>query len=420
MGITVATVRAAATIDVAPYTQDFTTADLGGLTPQAALFLVSEAVADGVAANDNVLSIGAATAAAEEWQVYISDQHNQGTTDTHRGSNTDRSIDIKNPGSAATNGRAEFTAFINNGVRVNWTTVPGAAFLVTVILFAGTDLSAHANSATLGNEDVEVNIEDPGFEPDVVLVFHHHDDADDNASNASWGAGVAHNDRAAGITQRSFTQFLTDGVATSSNGSYYHDSRAGCRCDNTGALTYSIELANFDANGFSAYQRDATAGFDFFYLALNFGSSSPVVDAWVGDYTTPTSTGDDAETGPGLTPQFVLMGMTMMEAVDTGYANGLAGSLGFSVFDDDDEYAQSWASEDNVATSNTQSLSDDTAVELPDDDGGAGLTASFSSFDANGFTLNYSTVEANAKYFWVLAIEEEAAAEPRRIFITHT
>ena len=171
-------------------------------------------------------------------------------------------------------------------------------------------------------------------------------------------------------------------------------------------MDWALDLDDFDANGFSGHARSAGGNDrEICYLALNFNGA---VESWVGTHTTPTSTGNDSEAGPSFTPQAVFLIGTMMEALDTAYNDALAGSLvALGAFDGDDEYCTSVCDEDNAATTNTQSLSDDTAVELPDDDGSAGLTASFVSFDANGWTLNYSAVKANAKYWFALAIEAE-------------
>lgn len=176
----------------------------------------------------------------------------------------------------------------------------------------------------------------------------------------------------------------------------------------TGNFDYGAEFGSFDASGFTVTTRNAGANDDdMIYLALSFGGA---VEGWVGTVDTPTSTGDSAKTGVGFTPALVLMGMTYAEAVDTTYGDANGGTLGFSVFDADDEFAMSWGEEDAAATTNNQSLSDNTAVELPDDDGAAGLTGAFTSMDADGFTINYSAVEAAAKKFWAVAIEEEAVA----------
>ena len=410
MGVTAATIRVAC--DTSTGNQDITTADLGGLTPKAALFIVSYGVTDGTPAAHAVLSYGAATGTSNRWVVGGTNEDAQGTTDTDRFAYADRCIEIMNPGDQTTDGRADFVSFITNGVRINWSDAPASAYLLTVVLFAGTDLSVHANTFTMhATVNNAVDVTDPGFEPDVLILAGGSDLSFGN-SLAQWqlSYGFVHNDRASGITQRAVGTKSIGGAATSACISRCTASYGIVHILNSGNVYKGAEFGTFDADGFSCTSRiNGGGGSGIGYLALRFGAG-PAVDSWLGTHTTPVAPGNDADAGPGFTPQAVLFLGTMMEAIDTAYTHGLAGSFGLGAFDADDEYMVSVCAEDGVGTSNTQSLSDDTAVQLPDDDGAAGLTASFVSFDANGWTLNYSAVEANAKLFFVVAIEEETAA----------
>ena len=407
MGVTVATTRVACTIDAPPYTQDITTADLGGLTPKAALFICSYSVTDATAADHNNLSIGAATGASEEWCLSTNDEHNQGTTDNYKTTDSDRCIRLNTPSTDTIDGEAEFIAFIANGVRINWLNAPSSAWLLTVVLFAGTDLSAHAGYAGLGNTvDLTTDITAPGFEPDIVLTAGQRTAID--SGNAHWwpSIGIVHNDD--GITQHSYGNLFYDNVATSSQLARYTESYGILEVAAGANLDWGGEFGTFDANGFSVTTRiNGANNSTMFYLALNFNSA---VDAWVGTHTTPTSTGNDSETNPGFKPQIVIQGLSLVEAVDTGYSDNRTGALGFSVFDADHEYTTIGSSEDAVATTNTQSLADDRAIVVPDDDGTLDIEATFVSFDANGWTVNYSNAPATAKLFWALAIEEEGGA----------
>ena len=78
--------------------------------------------------------------------------------------------------------------------------------------------------------------------------------------------------------------------------------------------------------------------------------------------------------------------------------------------DADEAYSSSVSDEDNVGTSNTQSLSDNVAIELPDDDGTAGLASAFVSFDATGWTETYTAVKGAAALMPALAIGEFSVA----------
>ena len=183
--------------------------------------------------------------------------------------------------------------------------------------------------------------------------------------------------------------------------------------NSNGTADWRGSLGTFDDNGFTvttltAGSNNTTLG----YLALNFGGAA---SSWVGTHTPSDSNGENAETGPGFKPQIVLRLMTQVGTVNTGDTSGdQAGTHGFSAMDADDEFSASVSDEDGAGTSNSQSLSDDTSIQIPDDDGTAGLTASFVSFDSLGWTDNYSRAGAGNELMPALAIEEFAVAAVNR------
>lgn len=406
MGITVSVTRVACTIDTPPYTQDITTADLSGLTPKAALFIVSGGITDGTAADEARLSFGAATGSSNRWALCGFDEHNVATSNTIDAQSTVHCVFVRDPG--VTIASADFDSFITNGVRIEWDVAPPSAYLLTVVLFAGTDLSAHANNVALGNTiDLTADVTAPGFEPDNLICSLSASASQSNNWRVSNNAGFAYNDGVGGVTQRAHAKYWEDNKSTARCWARSTNSGAGLYCSNSGALDYYVEISDFDSNGFSATPRNSGANNNLLcYLALAYNGA---VDSWVGTHTTPTSTGNDSETGPGFTPQAVILIENLLEAIDTAYSDNRAGAFGLSAFDADNEYSTVVAAEDGVATTNTQSLSDDRAIVLTDDDGTLDIEATFVSFDANGWTVNYSNAPATAKLFFALAIEGEAA-----------
>jgi hypothetical protein len=413
VGVTVAVTRV--TANTSTGTQDITTSDLGGLTPKAAIILASYAVTDGTAAANSLLSVGACTGASNEWSVVGNAKDGQATTDTHYEQLTTRVVNVNSPGTHTSLMEAEFSAWITNGIRINITNAD-AAYLLTVILFAGTDLSAHANTHDdLGDAvDTATDITAPGFEPDIVFAAIANDLFTNNTRLKS-SFGIVHNDGAGGITQRSLTYFNQTGQATTQLGLTYRADSGIAGMAAPASIDWYGEFGSFDSSGFTVTSRNAGANqANLAYLALNFGG---VVSSWVGTYTSPTATGNDSETGPGFTPQFVMLGLSLVEVAGTVYTDNRAGSNGIGVFDANDEYTTIQTGEDNVATSNEQSLSDDRAIVVPDDDGTLDIEATFVSMDANGWTVNYSNAPATAKLFFALAIEEETAAAASQIFL---
>ena len=234
--------------------------------------------------------------------------------------------------------------------------------------------------------------------------------ADAIAEGALGSLGFIQNDGSTDGVMRSQAWYHRPARTTMDVGGMYTETYGLMEINTAYALDWGLKFHDFDTDGFTVIVRNAGANNNYlFYLALNFGG---VADVKVATVDSPTSTGNDAQTWPGFTPQFVMVAPSMKEAVDTAYGSGLGATHGFGVFDSNNEFCASFSGEDGVATANTQSLTDDVAIELPDDDGGAGLTANFVSFDATGYTLNWTAVEGNAKKMAGLAIEGVAAAPP--------
>lgn len=415
MTITTAVVRQAARATVG--TQDFTSSGFG--TAKACIVIISYGVTDGVAAAHNGLGIGFATGTLSRFCIGPADEDGVATQDCSRVIRNDNVIWLPTPGSSASVAEADFNAFITDGIQLDWGKVSGNAELVTVILLGGTDLSVHANSITWGdtvNEAIDVTA--PTFEPDIVFMIGFRDQIfnDPGGGDTESSYGICHNDGASGITQRANGSRYDNGVADAAVELEFYET-ATLTYSNNGSHDWRVELGTFDANGFTATARDSGGNNSVCaYLALKFANH----DSWVGTHDTPTATGDKDETGPNFKPQFGMMGSTLAEAAGTTYVDDHAISTAFSAFDGTNEFCTVVSSEDAATTMNTQSVSDNTAVQLPDNTGSALITASFSSFLSNGFRLNYSAVDTGAaRKGWAFAVEEDAAGAAPLPVVAH-
>lgn len=403
MPVTIAVARAAA--QVAGGNQDITTADLGGLTPKAAFLTVTYATSDGVAANNAMFCIGAADDSGNEWAVAVSCEHGQLTMDTYRGAWVDECVVILNPATGAIDGEADYNAMIADGIRITWGNNPAAGYLITAVFYAGTDTSAHAGVFAIGNQNVETNVNTVGFEPDVILTGTHHRATFDGAvaAFASISHGVVVNDGS--DTQASYTWQSDDGVGTSN----VHGEITGTYGVMQRAAFWKGDFGTFDAQGFSCTPRLANANVEVGYLALAFNGEA---DFWAGIIDTPIAAGNQSLAAPGFEPQHVHVGLTQLLALDTTYTTGDAGSIGVSVFDEDDAFCNSIQDEDGQGTSDNQSLSDDQVINFPADDGGVAFVATFTSFDANGWTWNFTQTLGAIRRWWALAIETSVLVGP--------
>lgn len=409
MSAVVAITRAAATIDTAPYTQDITTADLGGLTPVAAIVIMCRADVDGTAEDHANMSVGFVASTTERMMGSFVSEHGVTTTNIRFELEADEVVTAFSGGDVADReGIADIDSFITDGIRLNWTTVPDDNWLITVIFFAGTDVTAKLEQIDLGNVVQVVDVTTVGFTPDVVFSMAQDGSAPSMSSGALEAAfGFSHFDGVSTVVDRVMLHNSLDGQSTQVLYGWMREDAAVMAVLGNGNIDWWASTQDYDASGFSYnVQNRGANNTDVIYLALNFGG---VIDAWVGTHVTPTATGNDGETGPGFVPQAVVMLPSGAEVAATEYGDNRAGTWGWLAFDEDDEYCNTNSEEDAAGTMNTQSLSDDVAVNVPDDDGAALQAATFVSLDANGWTLNWSAVAGTAKRWPAIAFEEEAA-----------
>jgi hypothetical protein len=169
-----------------------------------------------------------------------------------------------------------------------------------------------------------------------------------------------------------------------------------------GSTVWSL-TSSTNANGIDLNVVDGNCNVDVHVLLLKFDT----INVSVNSFDSPTSTGNDSQTGPNFKPQAVILGLSDNTAVDTVTAANVAGH-GISGFTGDSEFCNSWSDEDAADPTNTQSLSDNTAVNLADDDGTNLHTASFTSMDSTGFTLNYSAASGTALKWFYGAFQESS------------
>jgi len=378
---------------------DITDARLSGITPKGALIIASVAKVDGTAAIHANLSYGVSDGTAG-WVVTVSSEDGQTTTDTHRETSTSNSLMLNAAGTASGKLEAGIATMIDGGIRMNFTTVDDSNWhelFITVVFFVGDDFSCKAGSQDLGTGTSAITVSGVGFEPEVVLTAGVANNIDTNSAIALLISGVVHN----GVSATEFAYAWSDSDSASTSAA-----TAMMRND-TGYFKYpydatKVSMGNFGADGFDVTPSASFSGHDLLYFALTTGGTK----SWkVGTYSTPTSTGAQATTGVGFTPGFVLMGNTDIDTINSIKTDATAGFVGVSAWDDTNQYSNSIASEDAVTTSNTQSLSDNQALNLTTHDGTAENVATLTSLDADGWTLNFTTADASARLNWYLALE---------------
>ncbi len=391
MSFKVATIRVAAATGGG--TQTITTSKLGGLTPKAAILIATWATADGTDTDHGSLSIGL-TDGTNHAVVSTMDEHNQANASNARWATNDEVVLILDPINDDVECEANFSTWVADGMDIVWGVTPPSAFLLTVMFFAGSDLTAYVDDG--GGSALGC-----GFTPDVCIgVSHRAGWADSLSTNQAMSFGVCVNDGAE--TQYSINTSGADGTTVGENALLVSDDAIIENIFKTSTFTPSV-ITGFTSNGFTL------TGSLFSYLLMEFNGA---FSAEIIPYTTASSTGDDAITGAGFKPQAAIVGVgDDAAAYDTRY-NASIFSILISAIDDTDQYANENVSKDAGENSNTHSRSDDTAIYYSDHNGSQASIASFSSFDSDGLTLNYSDVSEPSMKGFILVFEEDTGDAP--------
>lgn len=387
-------------------TQDVTHSDLAGHTVKAVWALAGSGITDGSLANHLRKTYYVADASTQRGMAGY-DEDNLGTSDSGMAGRGSLSIPNLTGGVIA---GADFNGFITNGVQFNWWGVDASnSYLVTYVLFAGSDVSAHVGDYELGNSiDNLIHVTDVGFEADLVIPIYARNIGSSQATLFA-SQGFVHNDGAGGITQRSHGIVNQDNRATTRNShAIRDDSGIHEGIANSAGYNWRLDFSNFDSSGFDMHTRNAGGDNEnCFLLALSFGGA---VNVKVGHHTGPTATGNHSNTAVGFKPQFVAEIQQLQTSIPSGDVNApMCEAYGIGVWTASDAFANTWGSEDNVSTSDTVSGSDDIPVWVEHDT--AEYKASYVSLNSDGYTNNYSVANpATGGILIYLAIEEEAAA----------
>ena len=399
MGIRVAIARVAANTAIG--NQSITTPELEGYTPKAAIFICTAAITTATAAANARLSIGAASSASNLWCSTIQTADALADTDGDTRSSSGANVIIVITAGGTLDSRASLVSFIKGGATINWAVAPSAAFLVTAIFFAGEEVQAHAGIFAPGvTVGATVNVTAPGFPADAVLLAHNFETFDNSSQNDfQTSVGVAKTSGT--IAQRCAAYFENDGDATSDENGQTVSNRAGAEVDSGGSVSWSIELGAH-ASGFASTLRVASAATDDVgYLALR--TRGPQVA--VSGVTSPTGTGDFS-IATGFRPQAAIILLTAYATDDVSNSGAAAaGAFGISSFTKDGAaFCNSWAAQNGVATTNTQSLSSAKAVDFANHAGTIIYSGTLASTDPTRYTLNFTTV-STARRWSSLAFE---------------
>lgn len=369
-----------------------------GFTPKLVVFFATRQTAEGFSAGGGI-SFGAAVSSSQRKAVAVAMDDNVTTTNTGR-RQANLAIAILDNGTPTVEAEADLVSLDTDGFTLNWTTVDASnQYIVHYLALGGSDLTNvkvgefNAPTAT-GNSAVS----GVGFEPDTILLFGVSDDValPSNATHASLSFGAA-----SSTTARCANAIRNrDGVTTSQLGRYQSQSKCYTAMTNDGTGTRAAaDLVSFDADGFTLNWSIApTVADKVFYVALKGAHFK------VGTETQKTSTGTKATTGVGFPPDLLLVWSVGSPNLLAEDATGAKLTLGAAVRGGSEGCV--WTGGvDAVSTTDENKSSVTTKVlRMAASPSTVEAEADLSSFDADGFTLDWTTADTNAREFCYLAI----------------
>ena len=340
--------------------------------------------------NDLQAGIGAATATGEQWASAIWDRHNQGTSDCFRRMENDICVlAVSDPGTGRQiDMEGAFAGFTSDGFQITWSV--SASVDISYIAIGGS-ANAYAGVHLIDDAGGTPSITGVGFQPSCILAHGIHLGSLDAYSDHgfySFGGGSS----ASATDQATCSIAIEDDVTTTDT---YRKFRQGEFLEVltlAGGSQCNINLDSFDADGYtwsvsSSFTADRYMG----YVALGN------VSAFGGYDTQPVSTGDQAITGAGFTPNLLFT---------WSHGHGNSGTVqDNAVFqigatDGTNETTHIITSLDNQGTSDSDRAQSDTDVLWRN----ASNVGNHKSFDADGFTINWTACDGGERYYGYLAL----------------
>lgn len=377
-------------------------------TPTGAIFIACGGTVNGTPSANAIMSVGA-TDGIRHRVISAASRDAVDSSETRDWGTTDEVIQMVAVDGDNIESEANFKNWETDGVTITWGNTPAAAYKIFVIFFSGVD-QIYVNDFTSSSDlDGEVDVTDPGFEPDQLFVFGKSGALDDAVSAAvRLSFGVCDNDGASPYPQACMNLSEPDNSGTSNPHCITRDDRV---INNLFASNIfgDVEIDSFDASGFSSFTRRVAGNVDVCYLAVKY-SSDGSVGHWAAPIDSPAATGNWAVAAPGFVPQFMLLGMNMVNADDAVESDNDAGAFVLGAATADEEYCAGYYTEDGQGTMDTDSLADNQIVNVMTPGGGSTqFAATWSSFDANGWTLSVATRAIPNREWFGLAIEADAA-----------
>ncbi|MHB8707542.1 MAG: hypothetical protein ACYC9I_01575, partial [Desulfuromonadales bacterium] len=341
----------------------------------------------GFAAGSPIVNYGTSTAGTD----------NQTTSITGYRRSATYSLIMLSNGTPTLSGQGRVASFDADGFTVNWNTAPGASTYVHYIALGGTDLSAYAGTFNLATGTGAQAVTGVGFQPNFALFLSSY-------------TGAVDTNNAIGMLNIGFTDGTSQGataLAIRDNDGATTNPVSQQRTDNVlmGLLPsgdpptqdYLAAFTSFDADGFTVNKSDApAAATPYYYLALRAPGFK------VGAFNRNTATGAQAITGVGFKPALVyLQSFNRVAATSIGANAEISMGAGDGTTEGAawGEYRDPGTDDANIWTTTGKVIINRTTNATLD------AEANLTSLDANGFTLNWTTVNTATAFqhlYWTV------------------
>ncbi len=302
---------------------------------------------------------------------------------------------------------ADLKSFDADGFTLTWTTNNGSAYIIHYLALGGDDLTnVDVNFFTVKSGTGSQSITGVGFKPDAMITLGNQigSDPPGTISNASMTVGMTSGEGLGGDQKTIGMWSKNAGLLLFGTTTETRKGAAGGRVytDGTASQAGQGGVDTFDNDGFTldwglAPVANSRCGF----LALKGGQYHVAKED-----ARNSTTGTKAYTGYGFQPNGLFIIQSQLAGGWTSHSlGGIGGVSGVGT-----DGAIWWGDEDAVTTTVSDKHTSTTKCVRHGAPGGATLAeADLDSFDSDGYTLDWTTVDASGRAFFTLAFGDAAA-----------
>jgi hypothetical protein len=296
---------------------------------------------------------------------------------------------------------AAFVSWNTTNITLNWTTNNNQAYVIHFVAIGGTDVQAKVIGWTMPTATGNFSVTGTGFRPDIVIHSHvgsgYTGAVGSNATNAAIATGIMDTDGAVWSSEI----LIVDGAGTSDTQRNQRTDACFTAISNAPAETKQATLASMDSNGFTLNFSVANGN-----AANAFSLSLKGLNSHTGSFnkTTAAAPASQTITGVGFTPTFVWFS-SFMDTTEAAPVN--EGRYGVGASDGTTEGSSTFQDTNNLNNTSVDSIDKTSKVFVKVDNNTQAINAEadLTSFNSNGFTVNWTTNDnvATEIVYFVLA-----------------